>query len=497
MINTATPKTMKIIPSLIFFFFIFLGHAQIGIGTVTPNVSSVLDISSTTKGMLAPRMTTAERTAITTPAESLLVYDTTVKAFYFYNAATTSWVKIANESAVVRNNYKLVKSAADLAPELAAGGNTRYLLSTNTLYEINGTIALTAPIDLNNAYVSGLDSNEDILQSTGVVFQGSTGGSIRNITLRGTRAFNITGPGIATNTSLLVQNTVVDGMTTNVGTISGLGLYFSNIVQFVNNANGITYSNIGNILLSNQAWFSTNNGTFETFTGSFGLIQKNSGFSTVDGADVAIDVSALTANSVGTGILIGTVFSGTTTATSGIINRYAAALTYPGYNFSTAWTVEAPGIPREADNEATGDMNLEAPVGTGVTTTFTGTGTGSRRKLAGTTTSTNLFRFTRDGDNIITYRGTKTRYFQVAASVSFQGNTDLTIILYIARNGAVLTSTKVYGKGTTGLFASAGILALPIIGSVQLKKDEYIEIWAEKYEGTGNMQTVSLNLTAR
>lgn len=495
MINTATPKTMKIIPSLIFFFFIFLGHAQIGIGTVTPNVSSVLDISSTTKGMLAPRMTTVERTAITTPAESLLVYDTTVKAFYFYNAATTSWVKIANESAVVRNNYKLVKSAADLAPELAAGGNTRYLLSTNTLYEINGTIALTAPIDLNNAYVSGLDSNEDILQSTGVVFQGSTGGSIRNITLRGTRAFNITGPGIATNTSLLVQNTVVDGMTTNVGTISGLGLYFSNIVQFVNNANGITYSNIGNILLSNQAWFSTNNGTFETFTGSFGLIQKNSGFSTVDGADVAIDVSALTANSVGTGILIGTVFSGTTTATSGIINRYAAALTYPGYNFSTAWTVEAPGIPREADNEATGDINLSAAVGSGLPTSL-GT-TGSKVKVSGATTSNNLFRFTREVDNRITYRGTKTRYFQVAASVSYQTTGEATMIFYIARNGTVLTETKVYGRPSTGFLTTAGITALPIIGSVQLKTGDFIEIFAERYEGSGNLSTVSLNLTAR
>lgn len=495
MINTATPKTIKIIPSLIIFFFTILGQAQIGIGTVTPNASSVLDISSTTKGMLAPRMTTAERTAITTPAESLLVYDTTVKAFYFYNAATTSWVKIANESAVVRNNYKLVKSAADLAPELANGNGAAYKLFSNTFYEINGTIALAVPIDLNNAYVAGLDTNEDILQSpaSAAVFKGATGGSIRNVTLKGSRAFEISGTGIET---LLVQNTVIDGMA-SVGTIANLGLYFGNIVQFVNNTTGITYTSIGNLLLNNQAWFSTNNGTFERFTGTFGLIQKSSGFSTVNGGDVAMDVSTLGANDVGTGILIGTVFSGTTTANPGIINRYAAGLTYPGYNFSTAWTVESPGIPREADNEATGDMNLEAPVGTGVTTSFTGTGSTSRRKLAGPTTSTNLFRFTRDGDNIITYRGTKTRYFQVAASVSFQGNTDLTIILYIARNGVVLTSTKVYGKGTTGLFASAGILALPIIGSVQLKKDEYIEIWAEKFEGSGNMSTVSLNLTAR
>ncbi|MBF4464285.1 hypothetical protein [Flavobacterium sp. LC2016-12] len=497
MINISTPQNTGNVLVLFFFFLTFLGHAQIGIGTVTPNVSSVLDITSTTKGMLAPRMTTAQRTAIVTPAESLLVYDTTVKAFYYYNLTTTSWVKIANEGSALRNNYKLVKSVTDLAPELLAGGNTRYLLTSNTLYEINGTIALTAPIDLNNAYVSGLDTNEDILQAPGVVFQGSTGGSIRNVTLQGASAFNITGPGIASNTSLLVQNTVISGMTAGVGTISGLGLYFGNIVQFVTNNGGITYSNIGNLLLSNQAWFSSNVGTFETFTGNFSLIQKNSGFSTVDVADVAMNVSGLTSTSVGTGILIGTVFSGTTTAPSGIINRYPAGSTYPGYNFSNAWTVDSPGIPREGDSDATGDINLSANVGSGVSTTFSGTGTASRKKLVGTTTSNNLFRFTRDGDNIITYRGNKTRYFQVVASVSYQTTADATFIFYIAKNNTVLTETKVYGRASSGLLTTAGIVAVPIIGSVQMKTGDIIEIWAERYDGLGNLSTVSLNLTAR
>ena len=494
MINRFTPQNNRSLQLLFFFFLTFLGHAQIGIGTVTPNVSSVLDITSTTKGLLAPRMTTAERIAIVTPAESLLVYDTTVKAFYYYNLTTTSWVKIANEGSALRNNYKLVKSVTDLAPELLAGGNTRYLLTSNTLYEINGTIALTAPIDLNNAYVSGLDTNEDILQAPGVVFQGSTGGSIRNVTLQGTSAFNITGPGIATDSSLLVQNTVIRGMTGGVGTISGLGLYFGNIVQFVANSGGITYSNIGNLLLSNQAWFSTNTGTFERFTGSFSLIQKNSGFSTCDPGDVAMDVSTLTGTAVGTGILLGTVFS----ATSGspvFINRYTPTLTYPGYNFSNAWTVDSPGIPREGDSDATGDINLIAAVGSSVTTTL-GTN-GTKVKVAGFTTSNNLFRFTKDGENRITYRGTKTRYFQVAASVSYQTSTDVTLILYIAKNSVVITETKVYGKQSGGLFSTAGIIALPIIGTVQLKTGDIIEIWAERYAGTGDMSTVSLNLTAR
>lgn len=477
---------------LLFFFLITLtGNAQIGIGTTTPDATSMVDITSTTKGMLAPRMTTIQRNAITSPAQGLLVYDTDLKSFYYFSTPS-GWLPLLNSS-VGRTNFKRVKSAADLAPELLAGGSV-YQLSSNTLYEINGSITLAAPINLNDAYVTGIDTNEDILTFPGgTIFQGATGGSVRNVTLKAAaRAFNITG-----GTSLFIQNTIIDGMTTNVGTISGVGLYFGNIIQFVNNTSGITYSAINSLLLNNQAWASSNNGTFETFTGIFWLIEKNSGFSTVDGSDLAMDVSASDL-SVGTGTLLGTVFSGITTNTAGYIRGYPAASTYTGFLFSNAWTVDSPGIPKESDGDATGDINLNAPVGSGISSTFTsGTGTSTRRKVAGTTTSNNLFRFAKDGDNRIVYKGTKTRYFQVAASVSYQTNTDATLILYIAKNNIVLTETKVYGKGGGGLLSSSPIIALPIIGAVQMKTNDYIEIWVERFDGSATMSTVSLNLTAR
>jgi len=474
---------------LFFFLITLIGNAQIGIGTTVPDATAILDITSTAKGILAPRMTTAQRTAITTPAQGLLVYDTDLKLFYYFSSPS-GWLPLLNSS-VGRTNFKRVKSAADLAPELALGGSV-YQLSSNTLYEINGTITLAAPINLNDSYVTGIDTNEDVLSFPGgTVFQGNVGGSIRNITLKAAaRAFNITG-----GTSLFIQNIIIDGMTTNVGTISGVGLYFGNIVQFINNTNGITYSGISSLLLSNQAWLNTNNGTFETLTGTFGLIQKNSGFSTVDGADLALDVNGIT--TLGTGTLLGTVFSGTTTNTAGYVRGYPAASTYTGYNFSNAWTVDSPGIPREGDSEATGDINLIASVGASVLTQFTGTGTGSRRKIVGTTTSNNLFRFAKDGDNRIVYKGTKPRYFQVIASVSYQTNFDATLIIYIAKNGVVLTETKVYGRGSGGLLSNSPIIALPSVGTVQMKTDDNLEVWVERFAGSGDMSTVSLNLTAR
>lgn len=50
--------------------------AQIGIYTETPNSSSALDIVSTDKGLLLPRMTSTQKDAIVNPAHGLLVYDT-------------------------------------------------------------------------------------------------------------------------------------------------------------------------------------------------------------------------------------------------------------------------------------------------------------------------------------------------------------------------------------------------------------------------------------
>lgn len=55
-----------------------------------PDNSSVLDVSSTTQGMLIPRMTSAQRNAITTPAEGLLIYNTDCKDVNMYNG--TAWI---------------------------------------------------------------------------------------------------------------------------------------------------------------------------------------------------------------------------------------------------------------------------------------------------------------------------------------------------------------------------------------------------------------------
>ena len=69
---------------------------SVGIGTTNPNSSAALDIQSTTKGVLIPRMTTAQRNLIATPSAGLLVYDNTTNSFWFRNA--TDWVELSDST---------------------------------------------------------------------------------------------------------------------------------------------------------------------------------------------------------------------------------------------------------------------------------------------------------------------------------------------------------------------------------------------------------------
>lgn len=71
-------------------------NSRVGIGTWPLTESAVLDVSSTTKGMLIPRMTAAQRNVITSPEEGLMVYQTDgTYGFYFHDG--TSW-KFINEA---------------------------------------------------------------------------------------------------------------------------------------------------------------------------------------------------------------------------------------------------------------------------------------------------------------------------------------------------------------------------------------------------------------
>ncbi len=79
------------------FVLLSLGlFAQVSVNTdgSSPDGSAMLDVKSIDKGMLVPRMTTAQRTAIGSPATGLLVFDETTGGFWFYNG--TSWEDLSS-----------------------------------------------------------------------------------------------------------------------------------------------------------------------------------------------------------------------------------------------------------------------------------------------------------------------------------------------------------------------------------------------------------------
>jgi len=116
-------------------------QVKIGDNPASINSSSLLELESTDKGLLIPRMTTAQRDAIASPSTGLQLFNTTTNAFNYYNGS--SWEELESQ---VRENYVLVKSAADL-PTPSGGTIT---LAPGTVYEINGSISVSDKIDLNN-----------------------------------------------------------------------------------------------------------------------------------------------------------------------------------------------------------------------------------------------------------------------------------------------------------------------------------------------------------
>jgi hypothetical protein len=90
----------KVLLSLAFSMSVMGAFAQkdnVGIGTTKPDQSAALEISSSNKGLLTPRMSLQQRNAIQYPATGLMVYQTDLlSGFYFYDGK--EWKSMASET---------------------------------------------------------------------------------------------------------------------------------------------------------------------------------------------------------------------------------------------------------------------------------------------------------------------------------------------------------------------------------------------------------------
>ncbi len=160
---------------LIFFFLLlfFTGQlsAQIAINTDggDPDSSAILDIQSTTKGLLTPRMTEAQRNAIAGPATSLMVYQTDGIQGYYYNGgtpATPAWVKIGN-----RNDLQDVRTPIDSVAHFANYGSVGY---ANYVITEPGSYYLTKNVTSTQSGAFGIviDADNVTLDLNGYILKG-------------------------------------------------------------------------------------------------------------------------------------------------------------------------------------------------------------------------------------------------------------------------------------------------------------------------------------
>ena len=139
----------------------FPNSGAAGIGTTTPASSSLLEVKSTTKGLLIPRMTKAQRDAIASPVEGLLIYQTNnTPGFYYYSSS--AWTAISSKDASKNLNNLTAPTAvnADLLPGSTA---TTDLGSSSMRWR--------------NAYINNIKFADGTTQSTAGGGGGSIGGS--------------------------------------------------------------------------------------------------------------------------------------------------------------------------------------------------------------------------------------------------------------------------------------------------------------------------------
>ena len=145
---------MKKLFTLLALTISFSMNAQVGINNDSPDSSSALDITSTTAGLLVPRMTETQRDAISSPATGLMIYQTDgTVGFYYYNGS--SWAEVAATS----KTYSVNTFYAELGGyviEVNSDGTYGLVVAmqdqgTSNWYEANDLLSNASNHDTNGA----------------------------------------------------------------------------------------------------------------------------------------------------------------------------------------------------------------------------------------------------------------------------------------------------------------------------------------------------------
>lgn len=224
---------------------IFDNATTVGIGTSTPDASAKTDISATNGGLLIPRLTTVQRNAVSNPALSLMIFNTTVNCLQIYNNIQSQWENIYCFQGC---------SVAPPAPGTVAGNQTPCQNATGITYSIAQVAGATS-------YTWSVPSGATITAGQGttgiVVNWGTTNGNV-SVTASnncGTSTAQILAVALSATPS---QPSIVTG---NATVCQGQ----SSVAYSVTNVPGVTYT----WSYSGTGFTQTSGGTTNSITANF------------------------------------------------------------------------------------------------------------------------------------------------------------------------------------------------------------------------------------
>ena len=265
-------------------------RAQVSISndsTATPHASAMLDVSVTgtsKKGVLIPRMTQAEVTAIASPATGLLVYQTDGSTgFYYYNGA--SWTQLSAGATGPTGPIGpagLSVLNGDIDPSPGTGVDGEFYINTTSKYLFGPKAAGTWPDGVPLIGPSGPAGADGALNAWGL---SGSAGTVDGTNFIGTtdaqaldiRTNNVLRTRITTKGQIETHNTgqsvfvgggagANDDLTDNLNVFVGYWAGFSNTTGFFNTANGV------------QALYSNTTGNSNTANGYRALFRNSTGF---------------------------------------------------------------------------------------------------------------------------------------------------------------------------------------------------------------------------
>jgi len=151
---------------------------SVGINNTSPDASALLDLTSTTRALLLPRMTTTQRDAIAAPADGLVIYNTTTNAFNI--RASGAWGAVSGGGLVDPGaNGMLARTALNTTVARTITGTANQVTLANGDGSGNPTISLPSTVILTTALVAptiagGVNSTDDL------ILVGTTNGTSTN-----------------------------------------------------------------------------------------------------------------------------------------------------------------------------------------------------------------------------------------------------------------------------------------------------------------------------